>query len=466
MASVFIVDDNPMVCDLISKFVGRMGHQTRMARTLTEALAQARTNAFDVIFLDVNMPDGNGLQMLPQFRATPAHPEIIIITGDGDPDGAELAINSGAWDYIEKTASTKHFRLSLTRALQYREQKQAKKPLTALKRENIRGNSPQINACLDIVAQAAASDANVLICGETGTGKELFARAVHTNSARARKNFVVVDCAALPDNLLENMLFGHEKGAYTGADQTAEGLIQQANGGTLFLDEIGELSLTLQKVFLRVLQERRFRPIGGKREQQSHFRLVAATNRDLEQMVANAEFRKDLLFRINSIEIHLPPLRQRLEDIREIAPYYINNACRLTGEASKGFAPDFYQVLVNYPWPGNVRELINALDSALADSTHEPVLFPRHLPTNIRAQAARSQVGRKPLVENATRPDVVAVGQMQNMQSYLKQMQSRYLTELTAMVNGNVKKACQVSGLSRSHLYHLLKKHNLTLSAD
>jgi two-component system NtrC family response regulator len=257
MATILIIDDDHLMSETMTRMVRRLGHETLSGATLAEGLALAASHECDVVFLDVRLPDGNGLDALPRIDALPCHPEVIIMTGFGDPNGAELAIKSGAWDYIEKSSSVKEITLSLERALQYRQQKNAvtqNRTVAALKRSQIIGNSPKLNACLDLVAQAAGSDVNVFITGETGTGKELFARAVHENSQRARGNFVVVDCTALPETLVESLLFGHEKGSFTGAEKSRDGLVRQAHCGTLFLDEVGELPLPLQKAFLRVLQ--------------------------------------------------------------------------------------------------------------------------------------------------------------------------------------------------------------------
>jgi two-component system NtrC family response regulator len=264
------------------------------------------------------MPDGNGLDYLPSLREASSSPEVIIITGAGDPDGAELAIKSGAWDYVQKGAtSIKDMMLPLTRAMEYIKEKRTKRPPIVLKRAGIAGDSRAIRECLDLVSQAASSQTSVLLTGETGTGKELFARAIHENSSRASKSMVVVDCTALPDTLVEGLLFGHEKGAFTGADKTQEGLIQQADGGTLFLDEIGELPLTVQKTFLRVFAGTPFSTDGGQKERESDFRLVAATNRDLEQMVREGQFRQDLLYRLKAFSIELPPLREHRRTFRK-----------------------------------------------------------------------------------------------------------------------------------------------------
>ena len=227
MADILIIDDDDLMCQTLSHVARRQGHEVTCVHTIGAGLETACRQPFDVVFLDVRMPDGNGLDILPSIKGAPSTPEIVIMTGFGDPQGAELAIKSGAWDYIEKGSSTKEITLSLERALEYRKQKRGdgeSRSVVALKREDIVGNSPKLKACLDLVAQAAVSDASVLITGETGTGKELFARAVHHNSRRAGGNFVVVDCAALPETLIESLLFGHEKGAFTGAEQAREGL--------------------------------------------------------------------------------------------------------------------------------------------------------------------------------------------------------------------------------------------------
>ncbi len=218
---------------------------------------------------------------------------------------------------------------------------------------------------------------NVLLTGETGTGKEVFARAIHENSARAEHNFVVVDCTALPATLVESVLFGHEKGAFTGADRAQAGLIKQAHSGTLFLDEIGELPLAVQKAFLRVLQEHRFRPVGAKREVESNFRLIAATNRNLEKMVQDGTFRSDLLFRVRTLTVELPPLSARKEDIKELAMYHMARVCERYQIGTKGFSPEFFDALMAYEWPGNVRELVNAMERAVSDCVPRAYTLPQ-----------------------------------------------------------------------------------------
>lgn len=446
------------MCDMLSDMVESMGYHASCATTLREGLAMISSGPVDVVFLDIRMPDGSGLDTLPRIKALPSSPEVIIITGMGDPDGAEIAIKNGAWDYIQKSSSIKEMTLPFMRALQYREEKRTRRPLAAFKAEGMVGNCAAIRKCLDIMAEAAQSDASVLIVGETGTGKEVCARAIHDNGPMAARNFVVVDCASLPDTLVESVLFGHEKGAFTGADKSQEGLIRQAHGGTLFLDEIGELPFGLQKTFLRVLQERRFRPVGGKWEVESNFRLVAATNRDLGKLAAEGYFRTDLLFRLTAFTIELPPLRERRDDIRDLAVYFMMKTCERYAIGTKGFSPEFLEALLAYEWPGNVRELINAMERVIASAKYEPTLYPNHLPTEIRAKIARSSVLRE---LGGTDPLNTPLA---TLEEYRDIAERRYLQDLLLATRGNIQSACATSGMSRSRLYALIKKHGLNNS--
>jgi two-component system NtrC family response regulator len=461
-ANVLIIDDDKFICDWIANVVTKVGHRSCCAYTIDEGLKLARSTPFDIVFVDVRLPDGSGLESLPQIKSTLSSPEVIVITGLGHPDEAELAIQGGAWDYLEKPASFEALKLPLLRALEYRAERKPGKP-AVLKRGGIIGDSPRMISCLEFLAQAAGSDANVLINGETGTGKELFAKVIHANSRRARKSFVVVDCTALPETLVESVLFGHARGAYTGADTSEEGLIKQADGGTLFLDEIGELPLSIQKKFLRVIQEHSFRPVGGRREVESDFRLVAATNRDLEAMIREGRFREDLLFRLRTIVIESPPLREIPEDIDKLTAFYMNDLCERFGIVPKGASPEFWEIVSRYPWPGNVRELIQALEKALLSAKDEPLLFPKHLPTYIRIRVARSSFPLKPAVPD--KPKIVPGAP--TMPPKLKEIrkaaaseaEQRYLKELISFVGGDKDEACRISGLSRSRFYSLLRKH-------
>jgi two-component system NtrC family response regulator len=463
MAIVLIIDDDKLICDWIASVVTQLGHRSISAHTLEEGLRKAQFEPFDIVFLDVRLPDGNGMEIMPKIKAARSSPEIIVITGLGDPDEAELAILAGAWDYLEKPASFEAIKLPILRALEYREERKTGKLPVVLKRKGIIGDSQKITLCLELLAQAAGSSVNVLITGETGTGKELFAKAIHYNSSRTKGNFVVVDCTALPETLVESVLFGHARGAFTGADRCEEGLIKQADGGTLFLDEIGELPFLIQKRFLRVIQEHRFRPVGGRQEIESDFRLVAATNRNLEYMVRQGRFREDLFFRLRTLIIELPPLRELLEDIKELTVFYMSILCERFGIEPKEGSPEFWNVVTEYKWPGNVRELIQALEKALLSAKDEPMLFPKHLPTYIRIQVARNSFPKRPA--GPGKPEIrssvlqTPLKLKEIRKAAISEAEQLYLKDLISLVCGNIDDACRISGLSRSRFYTLLRKY-------
>ncbi len=471
MSRILIIDTHEDFITTLSGEIAHMGHQVDTARALGEALELAASRSFDVIFLNAEMPDGKGIDILSTLLEKPSMPEVILFADVGNPDVAEHAIKMGAWDYVERPTTTRAMALSLVRAMQYRAKKVPRHPHAVLKQEtldDIVGSSSQMKQCMDRLALTAGSDANVLISGETGTGKELFAWAIHNNSRRAGKRFVVVDCAALPDTLVESTLFGFERGAFTGAEKSQSGLVKRADGGTLFLDEVGELPLSVQKSFLRVLQEHKFRQVGGGPEIRSDFRLIAATNRDLNAMVRRHQFRKDLLFRLRAFAMELPPLRNRLDDIREITVHHAAKLCESYGLARKTFSPDFFDVLGRYEWPGNVRELVNALERAVSAASHEPVIFPKHLPVYIRVHLARA------LVEQGQEQSVLASRSLQSASQNAKplprlaevrdaaitDLEQQYLRELMPL-SSTMAEACAISGLSRSRLYALLKKYGI-----
>jgi two-component system NtrC family response regulator len=463
-ARILVIDDDEGMCYTLTRMAEEEGHEAQAALTLKNGMEMIRSGTYDVVFLDVRLPDGSGIKAIPSIQTLPAPPEIIIVTGYGDKDGAKTALKSGVWDYIEKPARINSLRLSLKRALQYRRQRKNLSDPLSIDRSGIVGTSSKIAMCLTLMAHAAQSDASVLISGETGTGKELFARAIHNNSFRSDRPFVVVDCASLTENLTESILFGHAKGAFTGADKASKGLVRMADGGTLFLDEVGELPLPIQKTFLRVLQERRFLPVGTQEEVASDFRLVSATNRDLDADAETARFRKDLLFRLRSIVIELPPLRDRKNDIRQIVQEHVEGIHNRSGLPTREMSEEFLETLATYDWPGNVRELINAVDHALAMEPNCPTLYPKHLPEYIRI----CNIGSKPVgIAN----DCVEIpasslrgkGSFLSLKHYRKSaiesVERRYLSELMSRCGGDIEKACKVSGLKRARLYQLLNKY-------
>lgn len=470
MARILVIDDEASIREVICERSSQMGHSSEAAPTLEQGRAMASSGGFDLVFLDVRLPDGDGLKAIAEVKASPSAPEVVIITGAADEDGAKLAVEAGAWDYLQKPLGLAEITLQIQRTLDYRERSGAGGLESFdIDRSRVIGHSGEISRCLQQAAYCAASDAGVLICGETGTGKELFARIIHENSSRKASPFVVVDCTALPEHLVESVLFGHVKGAFTGAEKSREGLIMQADGGTLFLDEVGELPLRLQKSFLRVLQEHRFRPVGGRNERTSRFRLISATNRDLEAMAVQGQFRKDLLYRLQTTVIRLPPLRERRGDIEPLMLNYLHRICDRNGMETKGFVPEFLEVLDRYDWPGNVRELVNALEHAVISGNASPTLYPAYLPPELRIRAIRKSVEEKqgmhgtdpvhPLdwALDRMNEDIKPFGDCRK--ETLRRFEKSYVSRLMDRTGGDLEAAMAVSGLSRTKLYDLLKKH-------
>jgi DNA-binding NtrC family response regulator len=473
MSKVLIIDDDAMICEMLDEFAAELGHESSTARNLQSGLDLAVRESFDVVFLDVFLPDGSGLDAVRKLRECPSHPEVIVVTGHGDEDKAEVAMRLGAWSYVEKPLTWSNVVRPLERALKYRREERTPKSGDSIKRDGIAGASPLIRAVLDTVALAADSDASVLISGETGTGKELIARAIHANSPRSSGTFVIVDCASLPENLVESILFGHVKGAFTGADKDREGLVKQADGGTLFLDEVGELPYPLQRSFLRVLEQRAFRPVGSKSEEQSDFRLVSATNRNLDEMVELKRFRKDLLFRIRSFHIDLPPLRERDEDIDGIVRHHLGRISRKLGVVEKDISPEFMDALRAYEWPGNVRELVNSVERAMAAAHNAPTMYLKHLPEDIRASYARTLVrkngerenpepGRRRIVESGG----VAPTWSEYRERAMSEAEMKYFGGLLTENAGDVRRTCKTAGVSRARLYQILKKHGMSRNGN
>jgi two-component system NtrC family response regulator len=457
MARVLVIDDDRLVCETLEDLAAREGHQAASAHTLAAGRREAERRPYDVIFLDVRLPDGNGLPHIPVLRDTAGSPEVIILTGFGEPDGAELAIQYGAWDYVEKSSSWNDVSLALARALRFREGRRPEDQEAApgLDLEGVVAASPQMKACLETAALAAASESPVLVTGGTGTGKEVFSRMIHRSGPRRSGPFVVVDCAALPPTLVESALFGHLQGAFTGAQRDQKGLITQAHGGTLFLDEVGELPEAAQKSFLRVLDTGAYRPLGAEAELASDFRLVAATNRDLDAEADRGRFRQDLLYRLRSFQLEIPPLDRRPDDVRALAVHYLKRLCAQEGQAPKGLSPELWSILTRYHWPGNVRELVSVLEHAVAAAGQAPTLFPWHLPPSLRIHAAKSSLA------GGAEPRAAAGKVLPTWRQAKHDLEASYLRELMALAEGNVKEASRLSGLSVPRLYELLRKHRL-----
>jgi len=451
-ASILVIDDDSAFGGLLTQQVRRLGHGAALTTTLSEGMERAGAGPYDVVLLDVNLPDGSGLEAIPFLKQLDPAPEIIIITGQGDSRGAELAIQSGAWDYLSKSASLDALRLSLTRAIQYREGKKAAAPVV-LKTSGMIGGSAPYRKCLEDVARAAAGRASVLIRGETGTGKELFARALHFGSTRREEPFIEVNCSAIPPQLLESELFGHERGAFTDAKERKIGLIERANGGTFFLDEIGDMDFNLQAKILRVLEDRAIRRVGGDRKIPVDIRFIAATHKNLDEMIAEHVFREDLYFRLNVIAIDLPPLRERADDVVVLAGHFLEQFCREHSRSVAGFAPEALAALKAYHWPGNVRELRNSIERAVLIEAEERVEA-EHL------HLWRRRARREGESENGA-PRIGYDFEIPDEGFSLVEFEKVIIARAMKKARWNVSKAARLLGLSRETMRYRLKKHEL-----
>ena len=389
--AILIADDDDSIRFVLEKALQKEGYRTFSAQNGKETVNLLRSEAIDTIFLDIFMPDVNGLDLIEELQEINKTASIIIITAHGTTQTAIEAAKRHAYDYVTKPFDLKEITSLLSRAVYAADQTKAAMAedlpsqdiVTSQNGDNVGtqivGESDAMHAVYLTIGRAAISDETVLIMGESGTGKESIAKAIHQNSKRADKAFVVVDCSAIPSDLIESALFGHVKGAYTGADTARQGKFEQADGGTIFLDEVGELPIEVQMKLLRVLQEREVEPIGSNEIRQIDVRVVAATNRRLDLAIQEGAFREDLFYRLNVVPIFLPPLRDRKEDIPDLVDFFMSRFAQDYGRSKGTISSEAFKLLTAYDWPGNVRELENALKRALVMCAGQ-VLLPEHFP--------------------------------------------------------------------------------------
>ncbi len=399
-ARILVVDDERSMQEFLEIFFRSEGFEVVTAGDVGSAQLHLEGDEFDVVISDIQMPDGSGLDLLRAVHDVSPETVVIMITAFANTETAIAAMKEGAYDYITKPFKVDEIRLVVEKGLEkkllYSENRRLRSELRSQSRDrSIIGNSAAIQRVFELVSQVADSRANVLISGESGTGKEMVARAIHKGGERRDKPFVVVNCAAIPENLLESELFGHVKGAFTGAVQNKAGLFEMADGGTLFLDEVGELTPPLQVKLLRVIQEKTFRRVGGTSDQSADVRIVAATNRRLQEEVASDRFREDLYYRLNVIEIPLPPLRERRDDIALLVDHFVTKYANELGKQMTGCSDAAMQKLLEYRVPGNIRELENVIERAVA-LTREPVIGVESLPPALLDPAPRARAARIP----------------------------------------------------------------------
>ena len=367
---VLLVEDDPEMLEMVREYLESEGYAVVAVGRATEAMATLRRESCDAVVTDLRMPDGDGMEVLRIARETQGDAPTILITAFGTIETAIQAIREGAYDYVTKPFALEEISLLLEKALEARQLREENRRLREVatdryRFDNLLGSSPSMQTVFSRIRQAAPSDVNVLITGESGTGKELVAKALHFNSARAKRPFVPINCAAVPAGLLESELFGHVKGAFTGAVGSRRGLFREANGGTLFLDEIGDMAPELQAKLLRVIEDRTVRPVGSDERLPLDVRLIAATNQDLPARILAGQFRDDLYYRLAVIPIQLPPLRERKDDIPLLAGHFLRRATGAAGKAISGFTPEAMAALLRHGWPGNVRELENVVERAV-----------------------------------------------------------------------------------------------------
>jgi DNA-binding NtrC family response regulator len=386
--TILIVEDEETLRESIKRIFLKEGYIVDSAGSAEEALELAEDNLYDIIITDIILPGMDGLEMLERVKEINPEQIFIVITAYASIDTAVKALRLGAYDYIMKPIIHEEIKQVVRNAMT---EKALKTENRLLKQElslkydfsRVIGESKQIKSVLEEIKKVADSKSNILILGETGTGKELFARVIHHNSSRADMPFVPINCSAIPENLLESELFGHIKGAFTGAVSNKKGLIEEADGGTVFLDEIGDLPSAFQVKLLRVLEDQMIRPVGSTKFREVDIRFITATNKNLSEAVKEGRFREDLYYRINVITLEIPPLRERKEDIPLLIEYYLNKYTKDFGKEDKVITPDALSLLVGYRWPGNIRELQNVLERAVLISDGK-YIKPEHFPENIR----------------------------------------------------------------------------------
>ena len=442
-ATILVADDDHVARDLLVEVLERGGYAVLAAGSGKECVQLAAAAPVDLALVDLRMPDLDGLGVLKRLAAIRPEAPVIILTAFATMETAIEAVRAGAYDYISKPFRMQEIEDAVRRTLEHRrlarENVEYRRELRDRYRvENVVGQSTGMVEAYKLIARVADLDTTVLIVGETGTGKELVARAIHYAGPRAARPFVVVDCAAVPESLFESELFGHERGAFTGAHATRRGLLESANGGTCVLDEIGELPLALQAKLLRVIQERELRRVGGNEVVPIDVRIIAATNRDLRALHAEGRFREDLFYRLNVIPIPLPPLRERLGDVPLLAQHFLAAAARGAARPARSLARETIALLEAYRWPGNVRELQHAIERAVALAPGE-ILLPDHLPPEIRRPADAA-------------PQLPADGMT------LEDVKRWYVGKVLQDTGGNKQRAAEVLGIDRRTLYRILAR--------
>jgi len=447
MSRVLLVDDDRALVETLHLGLTRRGYETGVAASAAEALALLEAHDFDVVVTDLNMPFGSGLDLCTKIAELQREVPVIVLTAFGNYETAVGAIRAGAYDFISKPVQLDVLAISIERAAQHRalhqEVVRLRSARSSSEDDEFIGESPALAKVRNLIERVADSDASVLITGESGTGKEVVARALHRQSRRKDKPFLAINCAAMPEALLESELFGHARGAFTDARQAHPGLLVQANGGTVFLDEIGDMPLGLQPKLLRVVQERIVRPLGANTELPIDVRFLAATNLDIEAAVDDKRFREDLFFRLNVIRLELPPLRARPADILPLAQHFMRRFAQASNKQVTAISPAVAERLLSYSWPGNVRELQNCMERGVA--------LARFSELGIDDLSERVRVHKQ--------SDIVVAGSDPSELLRIEEVERRYILHVLDAVAGNKTAAARILGIERKTLYRKLEHY-------
>ncbi|MEO5656591.1 MAG: sigma-54 dependent transcriptional regulator [Nitrospiria bacterium] len=454
--TVLLVDDEPAILQALAAILTDEGYRAAQARHGADAVKMAVKDPPSVVLLDIWMPDQDGLETLRQLREATPHVPVIMMSGHGTIETAIKAIKLGAYDYIEKPLSLDKVLLLVQHAIETRRLSEENRRLKAAinRRLALIGGSPAMTRLRSLIGTAGASHSRVLISGENGTGKEVVARLIHAQSPRADAPFVDVNCAAIPDTLIESELFGHERGAFTGATSMKRGRFEEADGGTLFLDEVGDMSLATQAKVLRALQEQRFTRVGGAKTIEVDVRVISASNKLLAEEIARGAFREDLYYRLNVIPLAVPPLRERRDDIPELAAHFLRDIAADQGLKSKTLDPDALDALMRYPWPGNVRELRNTIERLLIMAPGPTIGTTDLAPPLTDRSGVGNPVAPLPGQEPISLRDARAT------------FERAFIIRTLKAHDGNVSKTAEALGLERSHLHRKIKLLGIELRLD
>jgi len=447
--SLLVVDDDEVTCNLLEEVLSKEGYTVDKALHGQEAITKGASKSYDVVLTDIRMVEVDGMEVLKAYRQKSPETTVIMMTAFGSIETAIRAIKEGAYDYVSKPFKLDEIKLTIRRALEQKRLLQEnlfyrQELITKYKLENIVGRSPQMLQVYKTIARVAESRSTVLLVGESGTGKELVARAIHYNSSRASKPFVAVDCGSLAETLLESELFGHVRGAFTGAVASKKGLFEEADNGTCFLDEVGDISLAMQAKLLRVIQEHEIKRVGGTEIIKIDVRLVAATNKILEDLVAEKKFREDLFYRLNVVSIHLPPLRERVDDLPLLADHFLRKFAAENGKPVSRISAEAMDLLLRYHWPGNVRELENVIERAVTLSQHS-IILPEDLPRRLRVEP--------PALTVTSLPSSLPLSELEKI----------YIKKILEETGGNKKKAAAILGIDRRTLYRMAARYQLNI---